>query len=68
MLIKEYDADEDGCLGLDESQQLILPATNLQLRTHVEQRPHASTYRPQESLSDELCKEIANLVQMELVF
>lgn len=36
MLIKEYDADEDGCLGLDEFQQLILPATNLQLRTHVE--------------------------------
>lgn len=31
-LIREYDADEDGCLDQEEFQQLILPATNMQLR------------------------------------
>lgn len=61
-LIKEYDADEDGKLDQEEFQQLVLPATNLQLRKHVEERLDEPTYRPNEPLQDDLCKELANLI------
>lgn len=67
-MIREFDADEDEKLDQAEFQQLMLPATNLQLRKQVEARPHANGYRADEPLDDNLCKEMAQLLQMELVF
>ena len=61
-LIREYDADEDGKLDQEEFQQMLLPATDQQLRDHVEDRVHAVTYRSDEALNDECCKELAGLI------
>jgi Ca2+-binding EF-hand superfamily protein len=35
LLIKQYDSNFDGCLGLEEFQSLVLPAEDLELRREV---------------------------------
>ena len=70
MIIREYDADQDGNLSFDEFCQMILPATNECMRKLALQRNHHShySYRIRGDGTFEVENSICLLLENELRF
>jgi Ca2+-binding EF-hand superfamily protein len=69
MIIREYDADQDGSLSLEEFCQIILPATNESMRKLALSRNHSKyNYRIRGDGQFEVENSICLLLENELRF
>lgn len=69
MIIREYDADQDGNLSFEEFCQMVLPATNECIRKLALSRNHSHySYRVRGDGSFEVENSICLLLENELRF
>ena len=66
-LIAEFDSDEDGRLSFDEFQMMMLPSTNLNLRTIAQMRKNSMLLVDQKA-SYEVESMVARLVNREMEY